>query len=91
MRSVVLVMSVDVEVAGPGPCIKPRDGFLDLKKKLSYKCASYRRSRRRERSLDYISGDALLSLVTRTLMPFYFIYFILFLFFYRPSMINYMI
>jgi hypothetical protein len=33
MRSVtvVLVMSVDVEVAGPGPCIKPRDGFLDLK------------------------------------------------------------
>jgi hypothetical protein len=33
MRSVVLVMpvSVDVEVAGPGPCIEPGDGFLDLK------------------------------------------------------------
>ena len=34
MRSVVLVMSVEVEVAGPsssGPCIEPRDGFLDLK------------------------------------------------------------
>jgi hypothetical protein len=31
MRSVVLVMSVDVEVAGPGPCIEPRDGILDLK------------------------------------------------------------
>jgi hypothetical protein len=33
MRSVtvVLVMSVDVEVAGPGSCIEPRDGFLDLK------------------------------------------------------------
>jgi hypothetical protein len=33
MRSVELVMSVDVEVAGPGPCIEPRDGFLpvDLK------------------------------------------------------------
>jgi hypothetical protein len=30
MRS-VLVMSVDVEVAGPGPCIEPIDGFLDLK------------------------------------------------------------
>ena len=24
-------MSVDVDVAGPGPCIEPRDGFLDLK------------------------------------------------------------
>jgi hypothetical protein len=31
MKSVVLVMSVGIEVAGPGPCIEPRDGFLDLK------------------------------------------------------------
>ena len=30
MRSVVLVMSVDCEVAGPGSCIEARDGFLDL-------------------------------------------------------------
>ena len=30
MRSVVLVMSVDVEVACPGTCNEPRDGFLDL-------------------------------------------------------------
>ena len=30
-RSVVLVMCVDVEVAGPGPCIEPRGCFLDLK------------------------------------------------------------
>ena len=30
MRSVVLVMSVDGEVAGPGSCIETRDGFLDL-------------------------------------------------------------
>ena len=32
MRSVVPVMSVDVEVelAGPGPCSEPRDSFLDL-------------------------------------------------------------
>jgi hypothetical protein len=28
---VVLVMSVDVEFVGPGPCIEPRDGFLGLK------------------------------------------------------------
>ena len=28
-KSVVLVMSVDVEVAGPGLCIEPIDGFLD--------------------------------------------------------------
>ena len=28
IRSVVLVKSVDVDVAGPGPC--PRDVFLDL-------------------------------------------------------------
>ena len=33
MRSVVLVMCVDVnvEVVGPGPCFETRDGFLDLK------------------------------------------------------------
>ena len=30
MRSLVLVMSVDGEVAGPGSCIETRDGFLDL-------------------------------------------------------------
>ena len=28
--SAVLVMSVDVEVPGSGPCIEPRDAFLDL-------------------------------------------------------------
>jgi hypothetical protein len=27
----VLVMIVGVEVAGPGPCIESREGFLDLK------------------------------------------------------------
>jgi hypothetical protein len=31
MRSVVLVMSVDVEVAGPGLHIEPRDGFSGSK------------------------------------------------------------
>ena len=30
-KSVVLVMSVDVEVAGPGPCIEPGDDLLVLK------------------------------------------------------------
>ena len=30
MRSVVPVL-VDVEVAGPGPCMEPGDGFLGLK------------------------------------------------------------
>ena len=30
--SAVLVMSVDVEVPGSGPCVEPRDAFLDLKK-----------------------------------------------------------
>ena len=30
MISVVLVKSVDIEVAHPGPCIEPKDGFLDL-------------------------------------------------------------
>ena len=30
MRSVVPVL-VEVEAAGPGPCVEPRDGFLDLK------------------------------------------------------------
>jgi hypothetical protein len=30
-RSVALFMSVDVEVAGSGPCIEPKDAFLDLK------------------------------------------------------------
>ena len=29
-KSVVLVMSVDVKVVDPGPCIEPRGGFLDL-------------------------------------------------------------
>lgn len=31
MKSVVLVMIVDVEVAGPGPHIESGEGFLDLK------------------------------------------------------------
>ena len=31
MRSALLVMSVDVDVAGPSPCVDPRDGILDLK------------------------------------------------------------
>ena len=33
MRSVVRLVPVliDVEVSGPGPCMEPRDGFLDLK------------------------------------------------------------
>ena len=30
MVSVVLVISVDIEVAHPGPCVEPKDGFLDL-------------------------------------------------------------
>ena len=30
MRSVALVL-VDVKVAGPSPCVVPRDGFLDFK------------------------------------------------------------
>ena len=30
MRSVMPLL-VDVEAAVPGPCIEPRDGFLDLK------------------------------------------------------------
>ena len=30
MRSVVPVL-VDVEVAGPDPCVEPRNRFLDLK------------------------------------------------------------
>ena len=30
MRSVVLVMSAEVEVAGPGLCIESSDGVLDL-------------------------------------------------------------
>ena len=30
MISVVLVKSVDIEVVHPGPCIEPKDGFLDL-------------------------------------------------------------
>ena len=30
MRSVVPVL-VDVEAAGTGPCVEPRDGFLNLK------------------------------------------------------------
>ena len=31
VRRLVLVMSVDVEVAGSGLCIEPRDDFKDLK------------------------------------------------------------
>ena len=31
MRSVVLFLSVDVEVAGPGPCRVSKDGLFDLK------------------------------------------------------------
>ena len=31
LRSELLVISVEVEVAGPGPCIEPRDVFLELK------------------------------------------------------------
>ena len=33
MVSAALVKSVDVDVdvAGPGPCVEPRDGLLDLK------------------------------------------------------------
>ena len=36
MISVVLVMSVDVEleVAGPGPSVEPRNSFLDWEKLL---------------------------------------------------------
>ena len=30
MRSLVLVMSINGKVAGPGSCIETRDGFLDL-------------------------------------------------------------
>jgi hypothetical protein len=55
MRSVtVLVMSVD---AGPGPCIEPRDGFLALKTFLKMRFISLIKGQR-ERSLDYIRGDA---------------------------------
>ena len=39
-KSVVLVMSVDVEVAGPGPCIEPRDGFLDSETSFSMRFIS---------------------------------------------------
>ena len=31
VQRLVLIMSVDVDVAGPGLCIEPRDGFLGLK------------------------------------------------------------
>ena len=30
-ESVALILSVDVEVAGPGPCIEPGDDLLVLK------------------------------------------------------------
>jgi hypothetical protein len=55
MRSAVLVMSVDVVVTGSGPCIEPRDGFLDLKSFLKMRFISLMIKVKRERSLDYIS------------------------------------
>ena len=55
MISVVLVMCVDVEVAGPGPCMEPRDGFLDLKIFLQKRFISLMVSVEvKEKDLDYI-------------------------------------
>ena len=58
MRSVGPVL-VDVEVAGPSPCMVPRDGFLDLKIFFKMRFISLMvkiDQSERERFLDYISG-----------------------------------
>ena len=49
-------MSVDVEVAHPGPCIEPRDGFLDLKTFL-YRC--FMSMMVKDKDKDYISEEEL--------------------------------
>ena len=46
-----LVMSVDVDVAGPGPCIEPGDGFL-------YMCFMSLIKVKEKGQIDYISGGA---------------------------------
>ena len=57
MRSVAPVL-VDVEVAGPSPCMDPSDGFLDLKtfSKMRFISLMIDDQCERERSFDYISG-----------------------------------
>ena len=61
VRSVVLVLRADVEVACPGPRIGPRDGFLDLKRFLmrfiSLMMKIDELEGQRERTVDYISGE----------------------------------
>ena len=58
-KSVVLVMSVDVEVAGPGPCIEPRDGFLDSETSFSMRFISLMfKVFERKKTLVYISESA---------------------------------
>ena len=59
MRSMLLVLRVDVEVACPGPRIGPRDGFLDLKRFLMCFISLMMEldEGQRERSVDYISGE----------------------------------
>ena len=57
MRSVAPVL-VDVEAAGPSPCMEPRDGFLDFKiffKKRFISLIIDDDQCERERSFDYIS------------------------------------
>ena len=57
MISVVLVMSVDVEVAS-GPSIEPKDGFMDLKNFLINALNLVVDDQgQRERAFDYISGE----------------------------------
>ena len=67
MRSVLLVLKVDVEVACPGPRIGPRDGFLDLKRFLMCFISLMMEldEGQRERSVDYISGEWRDTLKTR--------------------------
>ena len=59
MRSVLLVLRVEVEVACPGPRIGPRDGFLDLKRFLMCFISLMMKidEGQRERTVDYISGE----------------------------------
>ena len=58
-KSVVLVMSVDVEVAGPSPCIEPIDGFLDSETSFSMRFMSLMfKVFERKRTLVYISESA---------------------------------
>ena len=74
------MVPVDVEVAGPGPCIKLEsgDGFLDLKAFLKMRFISLKGQR--QRFLDYVSERALNLELTYTGLGESLIYVVLFFF-----------